>query len=197
MGKVAVNSSLLPCEIFDFRDIIIIIKRAGKGVVIVYQVGDRVVYGIHGVCQIVDLQIQTVNHKKVEYYVLEPITQSGARFFVPSQNQAAVSKLRSVLTKDEVDLLLKSEQYRQDIWTDDENQRKQYYRQLITEGDRCALMSMIRALHLHRKEQQLTGKKFHVSDANFLRDAEKVLYSEFSIVLGIPYEKVEEYINQF
>lgn len=164
---------------------------------IVYQVGDRVVYGIHGVCQIVDLQVQTVTHKKVEYYVLEPITQSGARFFVPSQNQAAVSKLRSVLTKDEVDTLLKSEQSRQDIWTDDENQRKQSYRQLITEGDCGALMSMIRALHLHKQEQQLTGKKFHVSDANFLRDAEKVLYSEFSIVLGIPYEQVEEYINRF
>lgn len=190
-------SSFLPCEILRFRDIINIIKSLWEGDAIVYQAGDRVVYGIHGVCQVLELQMQTVNRKKVEYYVLEPVAQTGARFFVPSQNELAVSKMRPVLTKEQIDSLLRSDQSRQNIWIDDENRRKQYYRELIVDGDRAALLSMVRALHSHKEQQTLCGKKFHVSDANFLRDAQKVLYSEFAMVLNIPYEQVEPYINQF
>ena len=70
-----------------------------------FHVEDQVIYGVHGVCQIIDLQIQKINGKKVEYYVLEPIRQPGARFFVPSQSDIAAAKLRPVLTKEEVDLL--------------------------------------------------------------------------------------------
>lgn len=160
-----------------------------------YQVGDMVVYGIHGVCRIVEMQIQRVNHKKVEYFVLEPIHQSTSRYFVPSQNTAALSKLRAVLTKEEINDLLQGEESRQDCWIDDENQRKQRYKELMASGDRAALISMLRALNYHKKEQTESGKKFHVSDSNFLRDAEKVIYSEFSLVLDIPYDQVSAYIK--
>lgn len=162
-----------------------------------YQIGDRVVYGVHGVCQIVDQQIQTVNRKKVEYYVLEPLTQSGSSFFVPSQSQSALSKLRPILTKEQIDSLLSSVSTFENAWIEDENLRKQYYRQLIVEGRCDAILSMIRALHIHREEQLMAGKKFHVADANFLKDAEKIVYSEFSVVLGIPYDQVALYIDQF
>ena len=164
---------------------------------LVYQIGDRVVYGVHGVCQIVDLQVQSVNRKKVEYLVLQPISQTGSSFFVPSQSEAALSKLRPIMSKEQIDTLLSSQNACEDAWIVDENQRKQYYRQLIVEARCDALLSMIRALHIHKDEQLNSGKKFHVTDANFLRDAEKVVFSEFSVVLGIPYDQVEAYINQF
>lgn len=159
-----------------------------------YQAGDQVVYGIHGVCRIVELQVQMINRKKVEYYVLEPFTQSGSRYFVPSQNEVAVSKLRPILTRQEIEQLLESDISRSNCWIEDENQRKQYYKELITSGDRGALISMLRALHAHKELQAENGKKFHISDANFMRDAEKVIYSEFSMVLDIPYDQVEAYI---
>ena len=81
-----------------------------------YQVGDVVVYGVHGVCRIVELQIQRVNHKKVEYFVLEPVFQMTSRFFVPSQNEAALSKLRPILTKEEIESLVQSEDSCRDCW---------------------------------------------------------------------------------
>lgn len=159
-----------------------------------FQVGDQVLYGIHGVCKILELQVQTVNRKKVEYYVLEPVSQIGSRYFVPSQNQVAASKLRPILSKAEIEELLSGEASRQNCWIQDENQRKQYYKELITSGDRAALISMLRALYQHKEQQMETGKKFHISDANFMRDAEKVIYSEFSMVLDIPYDQIEKYI---
>ena len=150
------------------------------------QVGSQVVYGIHGVCNIVDVEVRRVDRKKVEYFVLSPNEHPSARFYVPTQNQVALSKLRPLLTADELDALLSSENAHKDCWVVDENQRKQRYRELINGGDRAALISMVRSLHKHKENQLAAGRKFHLCDENFLRDAQKLLASEFSLILGIP-----------
>lgn len=162
----------------------------------VFQRGDQVVYGIHGICRILDLEIQTVSRRKIEYYVLEPLNQPGARFYVPTQNQAAVAKLRPIITQQELDGLLRSDDATSEIWISDENLRKQRYRELITGGDRTALVAMVHALHKHKAEQLATGRKFHLCDENFLRDAEKLLGTEFAMVLNIPQSEVGDYIQK-
>lgn len=159
-----------------------------------FQKGDRVIYGIHGVCEIVELEQRIVDRKTVEYYVLEPINQAQSRFYVPTENPVAVGKLRKVLTKQELDRLLQSE-LEEDIWIEDENRRKQAYRELIVSGDRASLIAMVRALHKHREAQALVGKKLHLCDENFLRDAERILGGEFSLVLDISPDEVGKYIE--
>jgi CarD family transcriptional regulator len=99
------------------------------------------------------------------------------------------------MNRQELEALLRSEEVRQDGWISDENTRKQRYRELIVSGDRLALLKMIRALHIHKREQAKLGRKFHLSDENFLRDAEKLLNAEFSLVLGIDSAQVPEYIR--
>lgn len=160
-----------------------------------YQCGDQVVYGIHGVCKILDLELRKVDRNKVEYYVLSPLDQPDARFYVPTQNQAAVAKLRPILTREALDALLQSENAGKDTWIADENQRKQRYRELISSGDRAALICMVRTLHKHKAEQLASGRKFHLCDENFLRDAQKLLSSEFSLVLNIHPDEVGAYIQ--
>lgn len=158
------------------------------------QCGDRVVYGIHGVCNILDVEVRTVDRKKVEYFVLSPIDQPEARFYVPTQNPAALAKLRPLLSRKELEELLHSDVVDENTWISDENQRKQRYRELITSSDRNALINMVRALHNHKAQQLAQGRKFHLCDENFLRDAEKLLTSEFSLVLEIPQNEVGKYI---
>ncbi len=159
-----------------------------------YNIGDHVVYGIHGVCRILAQEERTVDRKKVLYYVLEPLEQTGARFYIPAQNQAALAKLRPVLSRQELEALLASDEVRQDTWVADENQRKQRYRELIVAGDRAALICMVGSLYRHKEAQAAAGRKFHLCDENFLRDAEKLLNSEFSLVLNIPTNQVQDYI---
>ena len=160
------------------------------------QIGSQVLYGIHGVCTIIEVEARRVDRKNVEYFVLEPRDQPGARFYIPTQNQAALSKLRPVLTKEELDALLASEDTHQDCWIPAENLRKLKYRELINGGDRAALISMIRCLDNHRQIQLAAGRKFHLCDENFLRDAQKVLRSEFSLVLGITHAEVSAYLEE-
>ena len=161
-----------------------------------YQIGDQVVYGIHGVCAVVELEYRMVDRKRVEYFALEPLDQPGARFYVPTQNQAALSKLRPVLSMAELEALLASDAVRQDVWIADDGRRKLYYRELINSGDRGALLSMIGSLYLHKERQASLGRKFHLSDENFLRDAQKLLCNEFALVLGIEPSQVFAYLKE-
>lgn len=160
-----------------------------------FQLGDQVIYGIHGMCRIIELETRKIDRKLIEYYVLEPVEQPGARFFVPMQNQAAVSKLQRVLTRQELDVLLQTASNSADVWVEDENQRKMRYRELINSGDRISLIGMIRALLRHKQAQEAVGKKFHLCDENFLRDAQKLLSTEFASVLNIAPDQVGEYIK--
>lgn len=159
-----------------------------------YQTGNLVVYGIHGVCRIVELEERTVDRKRVQYYVLEPLEASGARYLIPTHNEVAVAKLRPVMSREALEEMLRSENVREDAWIADENQRKQHYRELINSGDRAALVRMVSTLHRHKAAQAAAGRKFHLCDDNFLRDAEKLLSSEFSLVLGIEPSQVGNYV---
>lgn len=159
-----------------------------------FQQGDRVIYGIHGLCEILGIDLKKYGKSSVEYYILAPARNPADRYFVPTQNAAAVAKLRPILTRNELDALLLSPETGRDAWIPDENLRKQRYRELINSGDRAALISMVRTLHIHRAEQIAQGRKFHLCDENFLRDAEALLSTEFSMVLDIEPSEVGQYI---
>lgn len=162
-----------------------------------YQVGDQVVYGIHGVCRVIDQEEQVVDRKRVSYLVLEPIGQSGSKYLVPTHSQVAMSKLKPMLTREELEAMLTSDEVCVDGWIRDEGQRKQTYRELITSGDRVRLMCMVRSIYRHKAVQAAAGKKCHLSDDNFLRDAEKLLIGEVSVVLNMDAEEAKVYLRSY
>jgi len=159
-----------------------------------YQVGQKIVYGIHGVCCIVDLEKKKIDRKTICYFVLEPIDQPGSRYYVPSENQTALAKLRPLSTKEELQSLLTSP-LAENGWIADENRRKQYYRELVSSVNLKAMIDMIRCLRLHRRQQMELGRKFHQCDENFLRDAQKILSTEIAMVMEIPNDKVDTYLQ--
>lgn len=167
-----------------------------KGAYRMFRVGDLIIYGIHGVCHIVGTDIKMLDRKKVEYYVLEPVQQPGSRYYVPMGNQTALNKMKPILTAYQLKQILDSDEAKANCWIEDENLRKQRYREMIGSGDRAALISMVRTLHNHKQIQLAAGRKFHLCDENFLRDAEKILTEEFSMVLNIPVGAVADYIIQ-
>ena len=162
-----------------------------------YQTGSMVIYGIHGVCSILETEVRKIDRKNVEYYVLQPVDHPDARYYIPTQSPTAVSKMSPLLTKDEINELLCNVDVYNHSWIDDENQRKQLYKTVICSGDRYQLISLICLLHRHRKKQLDSGRKFHACDENFLRDAEKIISGEVSLVLNIPREEVGQYIHSF
>lgn len=160
-----------------------------------YQIGEKVVYGIHGVCLVTDQEERRIDKKYVTYLVLEPVGQESAKYYVPTHNDAAMAKLRGMLSAEELEALIRSAAIKEEAWIRDENQRKQIYRELISSGDREKLIGMVASLYRHREQQSAAGKKIHMCDENFLRDAEKLLASEISVVMGLEQDQAKEYLR--
>ena len=161
-----------------------------------YEIGEQILYGIHGVCRITGVESMRFGKARARYYVLEPVEQPGAKFYIPVENEAAVAKLRPLLSREELLALLHSEEVRNYPWIADENQRKLRFRELINSGDREALMGMIGALLRHKNAQLAAGRKFHQSDENFLNDAQKLLNAEFAQVFGLEPKDVNAFIQK-
>ena len=160
-----------------------------------YQIGEKVVYGIHGVCLVTDQEERRIDKKYVTYLVLEPVGQEGAKYYVPTHNAAAMAKLRGMLSAEELEALIRSAAIKEEAWIRDENQRKQIYRELISSGDREKLIGMVASLYRHREQQSAVGKKIHMCDENFLRDAEKLLAGEISVVMGLEQDQAKQYLR--
>lgn len=160
-----------------------------------YQVGDQVVYGVHGVCRVAAMEKQIVSRKTVTYLVLEPVGQEGSRYLVPMQSEAAMAKVRPILSPAELEALFHAPEVLADGWIAEENVRKNSYRELIASGDRLGLMRMVHTLYIHKKNQAAAGKKVHMADDNFLRDAEKLLAGEIAVVLGLQNEEARMYLR--
>ena len=161
-----------------------------------YQTGDKVLYRMHGVCIIVDLEQRRMDGKQVSFLVLEPLGQSGSRFLVPTHNAAAMGKVRPVLRKEAMEQLLSSDAVRLDTWVCDEGQRKQLYRELLSGYDRQRLVQMLFSLYRYRAAKTAAGKKFHLCDENFLRDAERNLSGEIASTLNISFGEALEYLRE-
>ena len=159
--------------------------------------GDYVIYGVHGVCRVIGTEMQRVNRARVEYLVLEPLVQPESRFYLPTANSAAIAKLQTVLSREELCALLDSAEIRKDCWIKEENLRKQYYRDLVGSTDRTALLQMVCSLYRYKDEQADAGRKFHQCDENFLRDAEKRVCSELCLVLDMKPEQARAYLRDY
>lgn len=160
-----------------------------------FQLGDTVMYGAHGVCTIADVEIRRVDRKNLTYLVLEPLDKGSSRYYVPAQNEAAMSKLRSVLSRQELEDLIHSEKIREDGWIRDENQRKQSYKELMVSGDREGLLRAIHSIYRRRDALTATGRKIHLCDDNFLRDAEKMLTGEIAVTLDMTQAEARDFLR--
>ena len=158
-----------------------------------YQIGDSFLYGREGVCKITDIVTRQIKGEDKQYYALEPQDQH-IKIFIPVDNNQAVSKMRRVLSKEDIYKLIKAMPDNETIWIEDKNVRKQKYNNIIINGDHEQLVKLIKTLYLHREEKLKSGKNFHVQDQQFLDTCEKILYDEFSTVLNIKPDQVIPFI---
>ena len=155
-----------------------------------------VVYGVHGVCRVLGTEKQLVDRKRTEFLVLEPLAQTGSRFYLPVQNPTAMGKLKPVLTREELTQLLQSDSVRDDCWIPEESIRRATYRNLLSGADRLGLLQMVSTVYRYRCSQEMSGRKLYLCDENFLRDAEKYLSSEIALVMDIPVDQAKAFLRE-
>lgn len=159
-----------------------------------FEVNDTIMYGTQGICKIVDITEKDFMGTKKEYYVLKPINDEGATLFAPMNNEKIESKMRRILSEEEIYELIETMPYEEGKWIHNENERKEQYKKIIASGDRTELIRMIKALYFHKKEREADGKHLYLSDERFFKEAERILYDEFQYVLKIRREELMEFI---
>lgn len=162
-----------------------------------HKIGDQIMYGASGVMTIVDIREESIGDACRSYYVLRPtLSRSESLTFVPADNERLVSAMRPLLTREEIISLIHFSKDATPVdWINESRARQESFKRIMESGDRGMLISMIRAIDENAKRREAEGKKNFLSDENARAKAEKLLYSEFSVVLGIPEDRVLEFIE--
>ncbi len=163
-----------------------------------FSVGDTIKYGNHGICKIMGTQDMTIDSKTRPYYVLKPLFKNSSTIYLPIGSEIIEKKMRPALTAEEIYALIRNMPDAETIWVENVNERKEIYKKILLGNDSSTLMRLIKTLYLHGQELKNAGKgkKLHASDERFLKDAENVLYDEFSYVLDIERDEVLPFINK-
>lgn len=151
----------------------------------VLKVNDVIIYGSQGVCKIVDITEKSMTGAKKKYYVLKPVADQGATIYAPTDNAHVLKKMRRLLSEAEINQLIDSMPAETGIWVKNDNDRKEIYKQILAGGNHVELIKMIKAIYAHKKERETEGKRLHMVDGHFFKDAEQILYNEFQYVLHL------------
>ena len=156
-----------------------------------FSVGQFVLYGTNGVCRVDEITEKVIGNVKMEYYVLKPVAAAASTLYVPTSNEQLVGKMRLVLTPEEANEVLANKPEAGE-WIEIKQDRTEHFKSVISGGNCTELIGLIRLINSHRDIQIAEGKRLHMSDEKFLREAEKMVCEELSVVLDIDRDEALE-----
>lgn len=151
-----------------------------------FNVNDYVVYK-RDVCKIVDYKENAFKNK--DYYVLTPVYDNSLRIDVPVD----CDKLRSIISIEDLNKIINSIP---DIAVLNLNDRliEQEYHKLLYDGTYEGLISIIKTTYLRNNDRLNKKRKISEKDDTYFKLAEKYLYGEFSVVLGLSFDETKNYV---
>lgn len=161
-----------------------------------FEKGEYIVYGTSGVCKVEDIttmNLEGISKEKL-FYTLSPLSQSGGRIFTPVDNQKTL--MRPILSQEEAKDLINDIPRIEGLWIVNDKQREMTYRECMRDCDCRGWIKIIKTLYLRKMERTAQGKKVTATDEKYLKLAEDRLYSELSIPLEIPKERIVAYITE-
>ncbi len=162
-----------------------------------HNIGDKIMYGAGGVMTVVDIREEAIGDVSRSYFVLRPsLARTDSFTFVPMDNERLVSFMHPLLSREEIHSLIRSSG---DIapleWIAENRARQEHFKKVLESGDRIQMIAMIHAINEHGRLRLAEGKKNFLSDENARLKAERLLYSEISVVFDIPEDQVAAFVQ--
>lgn len=160
-----------------------------------FRIGDQVAHYKEGVCEVTNigrLDMRCSDRKK-EYYTLRPLYDEGGTLYVPVGSEE--KQLRKVMSNDEASKLIEEMPDIEILCVGDEKRREGIYRDALFQNQYRLWVSLIKTSYFRKRERISEGKKVINVDDRYLNCAERFLYGELAVALGISKEKVREYIT--
>jgi CarD family transcriptional regulator len=160
-----------------------------------YKIGEYVVYGTAGVCQVED--ITTLNMRDVpkekQYYVLTPLNIRANHIFAPVEHTKV--PMRKIITRDEAEQLIERLPELEEIVIENPKFAESILKETLKSCDVNEFARVIKTLYNNNKKRLAQGKKITASGEKYLRIAEDGLYAELALVLEIDRKEVPRYIE--
>ena len=149
-----------------------------------FQVGDKAVYPVHGVAEVVALENRDIGGSDMPVYILK-IIETGLKIMVPTVNAGAVGLRELISSKQvkEVYAILKSRDVPRDTQT--WNRRYREYMEKIKTGSVFEIAEVLRDLCVLRGSKDLS-----FGERRMLDTARSLLIKEIAIAKGIGEDKV-------
>ena len=151
-----------------------------------FEVGDKAVYPVHGVAEVVALEQRDIGGSKTPVYILK-IIDTGLKIMVPTTNAGSVG-LRDLITSKEVKevySILKSRDVPRDTQT--WNRRYREYMEKIKTGSVFEIAEVLRDLCVLRMTKELS-----FGERKMLDTARNLLVKELAIAKSHSEEKIME-----
>ena len=159
-----------------------------------FDVGDKVVYKNHGVCEIKQRINFDFGDGEKEYFVIVPVFHDSDLIIRIPVYQTEV--LKNLPTKKEALALIALLKDNTSIWIDNVKLRKENFNRLIAKGDEQDIATIIYSIHKKKEELALVRKQISMTDRLIYDRCKKLLFEELALTLKIDYDKVAEYINE-
>jgi CarD family transcriptional regulator len=154
-----------------------------------FQVGDKAVYPVHGVAEVVALENRDIGGNATAVYILK-IIETGLKIMVPTTNAGAVGLRELIPAKQvkEVYAILKSRDVPRDTQT--WNRRYREYMEKIKTGSVFEIAEVLRDLCVLR-----TSKDLSFGERRMLDTARNLLVKEIALAKGVTEDKVAAEID--
>ena len=152
-----------------------------------FNVGDKVVYPMHGAGTIDSIDKKNILDEEIEYINIS--MPGGVKVMVPS-NQASKQGLRNIISKDEVEKVFTILENDETQMSDNWNKRYRDNMDKMKSGDIYEVADVVRNLSFKQKEKGLsTGEK------KMLNNAKQILVSELVLAEHASQEDVEKLVE--
>ena len=159
-----------------------------------YCKGEFVMYAANGVCQVTDIRDEVFSGDNRTYYVLAPVG-SVSQVYVPVDNASLTSRMRPLMTKSQIESAVREAKGETHAWIVNARLRGQHFQEVLSRCETKELLAMVYSIYARKAEMASLGKRSLLVDDAALKKAEKILFGEASMVLGIPLAEVGEYIR--
>jgi len=161
-----------------------------------FAIGDLIVYGSTGVCEITDITKPDFPGAPKDrlYYTLTPRYQNGV-IYTPVDTKVF---MREVISGEEIESLLAEipNIHAEGYYCSSVQLLTAYY-EAILKSYRCIdLAKLVLSIRAKKNELETQNRKLGQIDARFMKRAEELLCGELAVVLGMKPEEVPDYLDK-
>lgn len=159
-----------------------------------YEIGELVTYGSHGVCKIGDITEESFGEEMKSYYILHPTDQPTLTIYCPVDSSR--STLKNIVSKEKAKLLLDCFSKPADNWIERHSARFQSFNSTIKTGNPLNIASLVNTLSRKEIELENNGKKLSSQDFQVLQQVRQILFEELALSLSTTTDTISDRVHQ-